>query len=133
RGLLHAGIGVAGVGVAMGVGALVLGLRAHALARDLRGACGPNGDQCPPDRADDIARGPRLSRAAGALGVGAGVSVALGATLALLSSRRHADDARRAEGDGDEASPSEARTAPRTSAAFDVSRHGAHLSLTGSF
>lgn len=123
RGLLYAGVGVASAGVAMGITSLVLHLRARAVHRDLRAVCGPSGDQCPPDRADDIARGPRLSRAAGAMVAGAGVSAALGVTLALLGRGRHADDP---DGDAQESEPD-------TTATLDVTRQGVYLRVTGSF
>lgn len=123
RGLLYAGVGVAGAGVAMGITSLVLHLRARAVHRDLRAVCGPSGDQCPPDRADDIARGPRLSHAAGAMVAGAGVSAALGVTLALLGRGRHADDP---NADAQESEPD-------TTATLDVTRQGVYLRVTGSF
>ncbi len=91
--LRAAGLATGAGGVVLGATALALGLRARAVHRDLTRVCGPSGDACPPSRADDIERGPRLSRSAGALGVAAGVSVALGLTLALLGRAPDEDEA----------------------------------------
>lgn len=107
------GLVVGASGIALGAAALGLGLRARAIHRDLTRVCGPGGDECPASRADDIERGPRLSRSAGALGITAGVSVALGLTLFLLGGA--SDDE------------------PAAQVAVDIAPRRAQLTVFGSF
>jgi hypothetical protein len=92
----------------------VLGLRARAIHSDLTDVCGPQGNECPANRADDIERGPRLSRSASALGITAGASVALGLTLFLLG---------RTSGDDE----------PATQVVVDLAPRRAQLTVFGSF
>lgn len=108
------GLAVGAGGVALGAAALVLGLRARAIHGDLTSACGPDRDECPADLADDIERGPRLSRSAGALGITAGASVALGLTLFLLGRASDRDE-------------------PATQVALDLAPRRAQLTVSGSF
>ena len=112
--LRPAGLVVGAGGVALGVAALVLGLRARAIHSDLTSACGPDRDECPADLGDDIERGPRLSRSAGALGITAGLSVALGVTLFLLGRASDRDE-------------------PATQVALDLAPRRAQLTVSGSF
>ena len=112
--LRSSGLVVGAGGVALGAAALGLGLRARAIHRDLTRVCGPAGDACPASRADDIERGPRLSRSAGALGITAGVSVALGLTLFLLGGASAEDE-------------------PAAQVAVDITRQRAQLTVFGSF
>lgn len=108
------GLVVGASGVALGAAALGLGLRARAIHRDLTRVCGPAGDECPASRADDIERGPRLSRSAGALGITAGLSVALGLTLFLVGGASDDDE-------------------PVAQVAVDITPRRAQLTVSGSF
>lgn len=112
--LRRTGVVVGASGVALGAAALGLGLRARAIHRDLTRVCGPAGDACPANRRGDIERGPRLSRSAGALGITAGVSVALGVTLILLGGASDDDE-------------------PAVQVDVDVSPRRAQLTIHGSF
>jgi tetratricopeptide (TPR) repeat protein len=114
RPLRLAGLATGAGGIALGATALALGLRARAVHRDLTRACGPTGDACPPSRADDIERGPRLSRSAGALGIAAGASMAVGLTLYLLGRAPDEDQ-------------------PTARVVLDVAPAHAQLTVVGSF
>jgi tetratricopeptide (TPR) repeat protein len=90
-GLRISGLTIGGVGIGLGVTALALGLKAHAIHGELADVCGVNGDECPPDRADDIDRGARLSTISTIAMVGSLASLATGTTLYLLGRARRSD------------------------------------------
>jgi tetratricopeptide (TPR) repeat protein len=81
------GLSFMGVGVAAGVAALVMGLRANRIHNRLDAACVPNGI-CPEELRDDIAQGRRLSSASWATMAMALAAGAAGLTLVLVGGKR---------------------------------------------
>lgn len=87
-----AGLALGGAGLGLGVTSLALGLRARGIHGELTDVCGPNGDECPLNRADDIDRGRRFSRLSAATAAGSVVTLGAGTALYLLGRRVRGDE-----------------------------------------
>jgi tetratricopeptide (TPR) repeat protein len=86
-GLRIAGLSIGSVGIGLGVAALALNLRALSIERELEEVCGPNGDACPADRADDIDRGETFSLLSTVGMISSLSTLALGTTLYVVGRR----------------------------------------------
>lgn len=104
-GLVAGTIGLASAGTSLGL--FIASRRIH---EDLVNACGPAGDACPDDRADDIDRGRRLQTLSAVM-LGTSIAgIAVGATLDMLGRRS---------------------TATRVN--VDIADHGVRVDIAGRF